>query len=111
MRSNHAHQSGIFPDVDSAMQHYLSQIASSAPLATRTIKQLVRNLQSSDPPLIKTDQHHGADEGPLRTAQKRYVRSMFREMINSPEAAYGMMCFLTKQQPKWEEVEVVKAKL
>lgn len=81
-----------FPTVDAAMTYYTAAIATSAPQASRTIKQLVHRLNRS---AIDRDDDN-----------KQYVRAIFRAMMASEEALYGMMCFMQKEKPDWARLPV-----
>ena len=69
-----------------ALGYFTSMLFSSAPQAVRTIKQLLRRLTTDD----QQRAHH-----------KAYLRTVFQQMMQSEEAAYGMISFLTKQRPEW----------
>ena len=77
-----------FQSADEAERYYLDSLVSSAPKATGMIKELVRRVGFEN-----------ADwQGRLE-----HVRSLFPQMMANDEAAIGMISFLSKQTPDWQQ--------
>jgi methylglutaconyl-CoA hydratase len=75
--------------LDQAVQRYVDLFGESAPGAMRDIKELVRVVGGKGAADIKSSQDH--------------IKKAFVKMMNSPEAAYGIMSFTQKKKPDWNE--------
>jgi len=71
--------------LEKLVESYVQELLEGGPQACGRIKSLVSHVSQS------------------RDHQEnlKYVQECFAEMINSPEAHYGMSCFLQKQKPDW----------
>lgn len=75
--------------LDQAVQRYVELFEESAPGAMRDIKELVRVVGGKGASDLKISQDH--------------IKKAFVKMMNSPEAAYGIMSFTQKKKPDWNE--------
>ncbi|KAH8548573.1 ClpP/crotonase-like domain-containing protein [Umbelopsis sp. PMI_123] len=75
--------------LDQAVQRYVDMFEESAPGAMRDIKELVRVVGGKGTSDIKSQQDH--------------IKKAFVKMMNSPEAAYGIMSFTQKKKPDWND--------
>ena len=73
-------------ELDKVTREYVEELLSSAPGAMSVIKSTVDYVCS-----------HGHEEN---TA---YVQKVFGKTVHSPEALYGMSCFVQKKKPDWTE--------
>lgn len=88
-----AHQLGFLTHVaetdeelDKVTKDYIDELLSSAPGAMGVIKATVNYVCSHT---------HEENTG--------YVQKVFGETVHSPEAMYGMSCFVQKKKPDWTE--------
>ncbi|KAJ2956289.1 hypothetical protein NQZ79_g7823 [Umbelopsis isabellina] len=75
--------------LDQAVGKYVDLLAESAPGAMRDIKDLVKVV--------------GGKSDADRHENKEYIKKAFVKMMNSPEAAYGIMSFTQKKKPDWDD--------
>lgn len=84
--------------LNAKVQAYIDMLVESAPGAMADIKQLVDSIAT------------GADAAHAQRTQDA-VRSAYLKMMQSDEAAYGIMSFLSKKKPDWNQFLKDKAKL
>ncbi len=80
--------------LDRIVNEYVEELCTSAPQATQDVKHLVNHVASH------------SHESNLEEVEK-----VFNKMVHSPEALYGMSCFLQKQRPDWSAFHRANAKL
>ncbi|KAI8146960.1 ClpP/crotonase-like domain-containing protein [Fennellomyces sp. T-0311] len=85
-------------ELDAKVKSYIDMLADSAPGASADIKQLIDMVGSGGDKDYTTRVQDGVE--------KAYVK-----MMQSDEAAYGIMSFLSKQTPDWNQFLKDKAKL
>ncbi|KAI8617501.1 ClpP/crotonase-like domain-containing protein [Chytriomyces sp. MP71] len=81
--------------LNETVAHYTALLAAGGPIAQTTIKRLVAVVGSSAPETTKLDT----------------VKEVFENMLTSPEAAYGMRAFMSKQTPDWVQFTKDASKL
>jgi len=67
--------------------HYVNELLSSAPGAMSMVKSTIRFVCC-----------HSHEEN------LKHVSEVFAKMMQSPEASYGLQCFLQKEKPDWNKV-------
>ncbi len=83
--------------LDRIVQEYVEALCTSAPQAMQDVKHLVNHVASHS-----------------HESNLSEVAKVFNKMVHSPEALYGMTCFVQKQQPDWSAFQrsnVVASKL
>ncbi|KAI9258963.1 ClpP/crotonase-like domain-containing protein [Phascolomyces articulosus] len=85
-------------ELDAKVKSYIDMLVDSAPGAMADIKQLIDMVGSGGDKNHKERIQNGVEEA--------YVK-----MMQSDEAAYGIMSFLSKQKPDWNQFLKDKAKL
>ncbi|KAI9498620.1 ClpP/crotonase-like domain-containing protein [Zychaea mexicana] len=85
-------------ELDAKVKSYIEMLVDSAPDAMADIKKLIDMVGSGG----DKDQHARVQKG---------VEDAYVKMMQSDEAAYGIMSFLSKQKPDWNQFLKDKAKL
>ncbi|KAI8391704.1 ClpP/crotonase-like domain-containing protein [Radiomyces spectabilis] len=85
-------------ELDEGVRDYVTMLMESAPGAMANIKTLIDGIAT------------GAD-GDRDARVKNHVQNAYLEMMQSEEAAYGIMSFLSKKKPDWTAFLADKAKL
>jgi methylglutaconyl-CoA hydratase len=75
--------------LDQCVQSYVDLLNESAPEAMKDIKELVRVV--------------GGKGAADTQSTKEHIKKAFIKMMNSPEAAYGIMAFTQKKKPDWSD--------
>ncbi|KAI8081394.1 ClpP/crotonase-like domain-containing protein [Halteromyces radiatus] len=84
--------------LDSTVDQYVQSLMDSAPDAMAKIKQLVDVVSNG----AQVDRPHNI---------QHYVQQAYLDMMQSDEAAFGIMAFMSKKKPDWDAFLKDKAKL
>lgn len=86
-------------ELDEQVKAYTTMLLESAPGAMRDIKRLIEGVGS------------GADPERAQRVRDQVVKKAYLKMMQSEEAAYGIMAFVSKKKPDWSEFVKDNAKL